>query len=157
MAKNIHPPRGNRQDWYSGLMDTEESFGIIPYVEDDQGKSFLLIQHLAGHWGFPKGHANKDEDARSAACREFEEETGIRTYRLLDLPPISESYPIEKQGSKIHKTVLYYIAECQERQIEIQEDEIKDYCWLAAESSYEKLTFPESRKLFKNALSLLEK
>ena len=37
----------------------------------------LLIKQTKGHWGFPKGHVEKDETEIETAIREVKEETGL--------------------------------------------------------------------------------
>lgn len=49
----------------------------VVYVENNE---LLLVRRLgsyAGMWCIPCGHVEFDEDIRSAACREFKEETGL--------------------------------------------------------------------------------
>ncbi len=48
----------------------DASFGIVPVHERDGVRRFLLIQHLGGHWGFPKGHPEKGESPVETARRE---------------------------------------------------------------------------------------
>ena len=57
--------------------------GIILYTNIKQ-KKFLLIQHHAGHWGFPKGHQEKGEDDLTTARRELQEETGIKQIKIYE-------------------------------------------------------------------------
>ena len=37
----------------------------------------LLVKHNDGHWGFPKGHVEKDETELQTAIREVKEETNL--------------------------------------------------------------------------------
>ena len=49
----------------------------VVYVENNE---LLLVRRLgsyAGMWCIPCGHVEFDEEIRSAACREFKEETGL--------------------------------------------------------------------------------
>ena len=39
----------------------------------------LLIKQTKGHWGFPKGHVEKDETEIETAIREVKEETNINS------------------------------------------------------------------------------
>ena len=72
----------------------DESFGIIPIFCQGDSYSFLLIQHQAGHWGFPKGHAISGELPVETACRELQEETGISDYTLLEEVSFSQKFPL---------------------------------------------------------------
>ena len=42
----------------------------------NEGK-LLLVKHNVGHWGFPKGHMEKDEIEIQTAIREVKEETNV--------------------------------------------------------------------------------
>jgi 8-oxo-dGTP pyrophosphatase MutT (NUDIX family) len=57
-------------------------------------------------WEFPKGRALTGEEDLSCARREFEEETRITQYQVLDLPPFV--YKFEDFGVKY--TFVYYYA-----------------------------------------------
>lgn len=63
----------------------QHSAGIVCYKNTDKGLEVLLI-HPGGPyfwnkeqevWGIPKGGINPDEDIKSAAIREFTEETSL--------------------------------------------------------------------------------
>jgi 8-oxo-dGTP pyrophosphatase MutT (NUDIX family) len=63
---------------------TDFSCGVIPWRLTPGGeREYLLIQHNAGHWSFPKGHPEAGEDDLVAARRELAEETGIEAVELL--------------------------------------------------------------------------
>lgn len=116
----------------------EESAGVIP-IHKDSG-DFLLVHHLAGHWGFPKGHLEKGEAPRQAAVRELQEETGI-TEVLLDDEPIVQSYSFEKGGVQIEKLVSYFIGSVSTKEVTIQREELQGFIWLPFEQALERLTF----------------
>lgn len=129
----------------------DESFGIIPIARRLDGIFFLLIQHHAGHWGFPKGHAEPGESAEVAACREFEEETGIRVYTLLDISALNmsfvEQYSFIKANQSFEKIVTYFPAIVHSETVTYQEKEIKDYAWLNYNDALQTLTFAPSRQI----------
>lgn len=125
----------------------DQSFGIIPLLQRNQSVLFLLVQHQAGHWGFPKGHAELDETAIQAACRELEEETGISVYQLIDAPPFSESYGFIKKDQIIKKTVTYFLAIVQSAEVHFQRKEIRAYAWLPFEEASERISFLQSKQL----------
>lgn len=124
----------------------DEAFGIVPIRRDADGDRFLLIQHLAGHWGFPKGHAEPDESALVAARREFEEETGIQDYDVLD-HAFMERYSFTKSGETIEKSVTYFPAFVKSGDVSCQEDEIRDYAWVLYDDAIQKITFDQARQI----------
>lgn len=125
----------------------ETSFGLVPMARPDGGPQFLLIQHRAGHWGFPKGHAEMGETPLQTACREFEEETGIQDYQVIDQPPLTETYQIVKPKQLITKTVTYFVALVQSMQVTPQATEILDYRWLPYAAALDQLGFEQSRQI----------
>lgn len=136
---------------------TDQAFGIVPLFRQDGDDQFLLIQHKAGHWGFPKGHAEAGETAVDAACREFEEETGITAYHLLDHTPFVESYRLVKKGKTIEKTVTYFVAFVQSTEVTYQEKEIQDYTWLPFREALERITFIQSKELLTQVNQYLQR
>jgi 8-oxo-dGTP pyrophosphatase MutT (NUDIX family) len=134
----------------------DESFGIVPIFSESSELQVLLVQHRAGHWGFPKGHAESTETAIAAACREFEEETGIHDYQLLNLPAFSESYSFVKKDQVISKTVTYFVASVQNPQVSYQIKEIRDYAWLNFPEAIKKISFPQSKAVLQQVSQVLQ-
>jgi len=127
----------------------DQGFGIVPIGVFSPDPLFLLIQHQAGHWAFPKGHSEQGESPEQTARREFEEETGIMEYALLPVPTFTESYSFEKDGERVDKTVTYYLAKVSTNTVRIQEAEIKDYAWLNFTEAMQKITFDANRQILK--------
>ncbi|EKQ70969.1 NTP pyrophosphohydrolase [Leptolyngbyaceae cyanobacterium JSC-12] len=125
----------------------DEAFGIVPIWQHDGTYEFLLIQHHAGHWGFPKGHADPGEDALQTACREFVEETGIADYVVLDNVAFSEQYVFTRDGQRFDKTVVYYPALVRSSVVSCQADEIQNYAWLEFEAAIARLTFEGAKRV----------
>ncbi|QYO62936.1 bis(5'-nucleosyl)-tetraphosphatase [Leptolyngbya sp. 7M] len=132
----------------------DQAFGIVPILAAPGGSSpevdaekYLLIQHQAGHWGFPKGHAELGETPIESACREFEEETGIRAYRLIGTTSFSETYTVFKKSKTLRKTVTYFVALVNSAEVNYQADEIRDYAWLPFQAALEQITFVQSKQL----------
>lgn len=123
----------------------DEAFGIIPVVKQEVGHLFLLVQQNKGTWGFPKGHAEGKESAIQAACREFEEETGIRAYTLVDDFMLTEKYSFTRNRQAIAKTVQYFLAFVHSTTVTTQPEEIQNYQWLPFEEAFMILNF-ECRK-----------
>ena len=43
------------------VQNIEQSFGVVPIYRKGNDLKLLLIQHNAGHWAFPKGHADEGD------------------------------------------------------------------------------------------------
>jgi bis(5'-nucleosidyl)-tetraphosphatase len=134
----------------------QQSFGIIPAKKNEDGIwEFLLIRHHAGHWGFPKGHAEPGEDSLQTATRELFEETGLEISRLLTASPMSETYFFTLHGKKVKKSVGYFLAEVQ-GEVVLQAEEVNDSKWVAATEAEGWITFEEAKHLCRQALLLLK-
>lgn len=110
---------------------TDTSYGIIPLRRAGEGWRVLLVQHVAGHWGFPKGHPEADETPRQSAERELQEETGLHITQLLDGEAITQSYDFTTATGRVHKTVWYYLAEVTDTSVVVQAAEVRDYSWVS--------------------------
>ncbi|CAA9369030.1 MutT/Nudix family protein [uncultured Leptolyngbya sp.] len=134
----------------------DEAFGIVPILHTDTTDQFLLIQHHAGHWGFPKGHADPGESALQAACREFLEETGIADYSLIEGISFSEQYPFTRGRQKFEKTVIYFLAWVQSATVHCQEKEIQAYVWADYEQAIARLSFDGAKQVLREVQQYLK-
>lgn len=122
----------------------DRSCGIIPIRRKECKIELLLVQHIGGHWSFPKGHPENAESDQEAAKRELHEETGLLVESFLDLPPFEEKYCFYHKQQKIHKTVLYFPAFVKGSE-QKQEEEILDLLWCDFQACYSQLTFKQSK------------
>ena len=139
-----------KRDAFKEAMKEDFSFGVVPIREHEGFQQFLLVQHKAGHWGFPKGHADPGELPIQTARREFEEETGLSLQRLHEHPTFSESYAVvkRKSGKRLWKTVTYFLGEVADGEIEHCPKEIMATAWGDATATRAKLSYQEGRSLF---------
>ncbi len=131
-------------------LKTDFSYGVIPVLETAPGdRRYLLVQHKAGHWGFPKGHPVTGETPVETALRELAEETGITECRLLEKPAFIEHYISEKKsGRKVFKTVTFYLGYVQTDHVTLPPDEVQACCWGNAQRTRDRITYQESKTLF---------
>ena len=111
------------------IIKFEKSCGVVIYRKIGKEIEFLSVSAINdGHWGFPKGHVEKDENEQQTAIREVKEETGLKVI-LIDGFRESVDYLIknEKIQEEITKQVVFFLAKVEEKSIYIQIDEIKDY------------------------------
>jgi len=134
----------------------DECFGIVPIFGKEADALFLLIQHQAGHWAFPKGHANPGESPAETARREFEEETGISDFEMLDEPTFTEHYSFVKDGEPIEKTVTYFLGFVNSMEVVLQEEEVQNSAWLSFEEAVKRITFDANRLMFAEVKAYLD-
>lgn len=125
----------------------DQSFGIVPIRRKDSRLLYLMIQHHAGHWAFPKGHAQNGETDIEAARRELREETGISDVTLLPELSLQETYFFKRNQQTVTKTVRYFAGLVKDCPILIQAAEIRDYQWVDYDRAMELITFSESRRI----------
>lgn len=124
-----------------------ESFGIVPFMNENGVWKVLLILHREGnHWGFPKGKADPNEPPLEAATRELKEETGLNVVEVLRQNPLTEQYQFRCKGRFIIKAVQYFPARV-EGNLQLQEEEIRDARWFSIPDAMQQLTFKEARHI----------
>lgn len=70
-----HPsPGDSRHAAPGGTPTTVAGAGGVVF---DPGRRVLLLEHVSGHWVFPKGHVEQGETQLQAALREVAEEAGV--------------------------------------------------------------------------------
>ncbi len=124
----------------------DHSFGVIPIYQQAGEARYLLIQHHAGHWAFPKGHAEPGESEAETALRELREETGIRDVTLCSDRPIIETYRFSRNGQMVEKTVRYFVGLVHCETVRIQAEEIRNYRWATYDEAQALITYEESRR-----------
>lgn len=136
------------------MMARHYSYGIIPLQQREGEWYVFIINREKGFWEFPKGHAEKDEEPLEAAQRELTEETGLKVIRLLDNTPLTIEYSFEYEGKMVEKTVYYYLAEV-EGKAALQKEEVQDSQWVALSDAERHVTYPNSKQLCREIVTLL--
>lgn len=140
-------------------MKKDFSCGVIPYRIVEGERQFLLIQHQAGHWSFPKGHPDEGETNLDTARRELAEETGIKAAQIDEDHPFEEEYTFTKRsGKQVSKRVVYFLGKVSSDQpVKLQEEEVSDYAWGSAKKTRKRMSFDEGRALLDEVLSYLDR
>ncbi|MCS7059617.1 MAG: NUDIX domain-containing protein [Anaerolineae bacterium] len=134
----------------------DHSFGVVPVHRAGEQTRYLLVQHRAGHWSFPKGHAEPGETETQAALRELREETGIQQVTLQADLPIIETYSFLRNGQPVQKTVQYFVGLVDHDVVKIQDKELCAYRWATYDEAHTLITFPESRRVLQEAQQIVE-
>ena len=150
-------------------MKFEFSAGGIVYKRQEtrdkrQETMILVAQHSQHHgWVFPKGIIGDKkksvsskgfgETREEAALREVEEETGIKGKIIKSLQPVTYWYNFE--GSKIKKTVYYFLMEFISGDTKNHDFEMENVEWVPIEEVEKRLTYKSDREVWRKAKELL--
>jgi 8-oxo-dGTP pyrophosphatase MutT (NUDIX family) len=129
-------------------MKKEKSCGCI-IIED--GK-VLVVQENEGHWGFPKGHIEEGETEVQTAIRETKEETNLDV-EIDENKKYVINYIVREA---IDKTVVYFLAKRLNNDLKRQESEIKTIEWLPCKDAIERVTYDNTKEMFKKVLDEME-
>ncbi|MBF8289131.1 MAG: hydrolase [Chloroflexi bacterium] len=102
-----------------------------------------------GTWTLPKGTPNPGETIEETAIREVEEETGLRV--RITAPLTSIEYSFVQGGTRIQKTVHYFLMEATGGDLRRHDREFERVRWVRFEDARSLLTFDTERSLVETA------
>jgi 8-oxo-dGTP pyrophosphatase MutT (NUDIX family) len=125
----------------------ETSAGGVIYRRGTSGVQVLLIRDRYRHWGFPKGHVEREESAPEAALREVEEETGLTELRL-GPQLLTIDWFFRFRGRLIHKYCHFYLIESPSGDTAPQlEEGITECVWLPLEEAIRSISYDNAREV----------
>jgi len=144
-------------------MPKEKSAGAIVY-RIENGKPYYLLLHYpslnrkGGHWEFPKGHIEVNENEEETVLRETAEETGINDLKIIPGFKKYIKYFFKKYEDKrwVFKLVAFFVAETQTKEIKLSPEHI-GFVWLPIEEAIKKTTFKNSKLLLREANNFIAK
>jgi len=139
---------------------TDESFGVIPVVKNDDGSFDVFIINQINRtggtfWGFPKGHPEGSETNEESALRELTEETGIIVSKLDTAHPFVQNYNFVSGEAFIEKTVTYYAGFASNRDFVVQEAEVAEAKWCGFTEARELLTHDNNKQMLDDLMIYL--
>ncbi len=153
-------------------MPREKSAGAIIYRKESGSIYYLLLHYTPsesgkhGHWGFAKGHVEKDESEEETARREVAEETGIKDIKIIPGFREQEKYffrkvyglkgEARKKAPWVFKLVTFFVAETKTKEIKISDEHI-GFLWLLYDEAIKKISFKNSKKLLGKANDFITK
>ena len=105
-------------------------------------------------WTLPKGTPIPGETLEETALREVREETGL-TVRIVS-PLDAIRYTFVQRGTRIHKTVHYFMMEATGGGLEGHDHEFEEVRWIAFQEAPGLLSFETERSLVGLAASRLQ-
>ncbi len=132
--------------------------GIVITFEGDRPSLVVGLRRRdgarrRGTWTLPKGTPDPGETIEQTALREVEEETGLRVRILAPLPSIS--YAFVQDGTRIHKTVHYWLMEPVAGDLAGHDGEFERVRWVPFDEAANLLTFATERALVGTAAAAL--
>jgi len=105
-------------------------------------------------WTLPKGTPNAGETREQTALREVAEETGLEV-RITDILDSIEYWFIQR-GTRIHKTVHYFLMEPTGGDLARHDHEFDQVRWIRFDQAPELLTFETERALVARAAEVVD-
>jgi 8-oxo-dGTP pyrophosphatase MutT (NUDIX family) len=105
-------------------------------------------------WTLPKGTPNPGETREQTAMREVAEETGLEV-RITDVLDSIEYWFIQR-GTRIHKTVHYYLMEPIGGDLSGHDHEFDQVRWVRFDEAPDLLTFETERALVARAAEVVD-
>lgn len=133
--------------------------GIVVRFEGDRPSLVAGLRRREGDrhggtWTLPKGTPNVGETLEETAVREVEEETGLRVRIVGPLPFIE--YTFVQAGTRIHKTVHYFLMQPFGGDLARHDREFERVRWVRFEDARSLLTFDSERGIVDAAAAALE-
>ena len=126
--------------------------GIVVRFEGDTPQLVVGCRRRDRHivtWTLPKGTPNPGETREETATREVREETGLDV--RISRPLESIEYWFVQGGTRIHKTVHYYLMDQTGGDLGRHDHEFETVRWVAFDEAQGLLTFETERALVARA------
>jgi 8-oxo-dGTP pyrophosphatase MutT (NUDIX family) len=130
--------------------------GIV--VSYDEGRPRLVVgsrkrDRDGRTWTLPKGTPKRGETTEETALREVAEETGLEV--RITAPLDSIEYWFVQSGTRIHKTVHYFLMEPVGGDLSRHDHEFDQVRWIDMDEAQTTLTFETERALVAHAADVL--
>ena len=128
------------------------SCGAVVFYTHRNRFLYLIIQNVNGkHWDFAKGTVEGNESEEETALREIKEETEVVPKIV---PNFREEITYEYRPGHLKK-VIFFIAESQSLETNLQKEELIDAVWLDYKDAREMLTYDNVKGVLDKAHEFL--
>jgi len=141
-------------------MPVEKSAGAVVFYKNKEIEYLLLhypgsTQKARDYWDFPKGHIEEGEAEIKTVKREVFEETGLKDIEIIPGFKTSIKYFFQKEGKKIFKIVVFYLAKASSKKVKISFEHI-GYTWLPFQKAYDLVTYKNAKEVLEKAHKFLK-
>jgi 8-oxo-dGTP pyrophosphatase MutT (NUDIX family) len=135
------------------IKDAVSAGGVVGRIGDDGIEVVICGRTEEAIWGLPKGTPEASETLEETACREVEEETGLKVEIINQIGGIV--YWFVREGIRYHKTVHYYLMRPIGGDISAHDWEYDQVQWVSVEAALKALTFENDRETVRKAEKML--
>jgi len=146
--------RQKRSPWARTARAT--SCGGVVIRETDVGLEICLGKRRRERdgqsWTLPKGTPTDAETVEQTALREVAEETGLDV--RISAPVGAIEYFFTQDGTRIHKTVHFFLMEAVGGSLDQHDREFDEVRWVPIDEARRLLSYPTERQVVETALSV---
>jgi 8-oxo-dGTP pyrophosphatase MutT (NUDIX family) len=132
------------------------SCGGVVIRETDAGLEICIGKRVrerdSATWTLPKGTPSNGETIEQTAMREVTEETGLDV--RIEAPVGAIEYFFTQSGTRIHKTVHFFLMKPVGGSLEQHDHEFDEVRWVPIEEGRRMLSYPTERQMVEQALSV---
>ena len=138
----------------------EKSAGAAVFRMEQGHPLYLLLHYPSSvktkksYWDLPKGHVEGPESEQETARREILEETGIKDISFLEGFRVRIHYFFQSGGSKISKTVAFFLVQTKEKRVRISHEHLA-FQWLPYEEALGELKYENAKRVIRSAQEFL--
>jgi 8-oxo-dGTP pyrophosphatase MutT (NUDIX family) len=132
------------------LTRPDHSYSAGGVIIGPNNKVAVVSQHGTS-WSLVKGTLEEGENLKTAAIREFEEETGITKIKFIKQYPSYDRYIIGKHGGEDPrelKTITMFLCETPEIDLKPQDPENPEAIWVDPDKVAQLLTHPKDKAFY---------